>query len=318
MLGIAEALGHVVLHFEVQPLLGAAGEEMQIAAHRPQEIAAAEEERVFRFREDAFFHQLMQAAHAIDILGDPEQRMEIAQAPLAVLDVGLDEIARLPRALVALVALGELRGDEIGGGALHDVAIETRDEIVEQRLVAGDQPRLQDRRADRHVGARLPNALVDRARGVADLQPHVPQRIENRFGDALAPGGLLVGKDKEKIDVGARREQAAAVAADRDHRHALARRRVRRAIEHAGRELIGKPDDRIHQPRQPLGAGGAVTVLEQQGFGALAALDQRTLHALRESKPHVAVAAFELVAQRVDLRLERRKIEQLPGGREGA
>jgi hypothetical protein len=44
----------------------------------------------------------------VEVLGDPEQRVEIAQAALAFLDVGLDQIARVAGLAVALVALGEL------------------------------------------------------------------------------------------------------------------------------------------------------------------------------------------------------------------
>ena len=53
--------------------------------------------------------------------GDPEQRVEIAQAALAVLDVGLDEIAAFARLEMALVALGELAGDEGLGPACGDL-----------------------------------------------------------------------------------------------------------------------------------------------------------------------------------------------------
>ncbi len=44
---IAEPLGDRALQVEAQPLLGAAGEEMQVAAHRPQELLAAAEQLEF-------------------------------------------------------------------------------------------------------------------------------------------------------------------------------------------------------------------------------------------------------------------------------
>ena len=65
------------------------------------------------------------------------------------------------------------------------------------------------------------DALVDVARGVADLEAEVPQEVEHVLDDALAPGGLLVGQQEQEIDIGAGRQHAAAVAADRHHRHAL-------------------------------------------------------------------------------------------------
>ena len=52
-------------------------------------------------------------AIAIKVFGEPMQGVQIAQAALAVLDVGLDAIARVTGALVALVALGQLGLDKL-------------------------------------------------------------------------------------------------------------------------------------------------------------------------------------------------------------
>ena len=38
MAGVAQALGDLALDVEMQPFLGLAGEEMHVAAHRPQEV----------------------------------------------------------------------------------------------------------------------------------------------------------------------------------------------------------------------------------------------------------------------------------------
>ena len=56
---VAELPGDRPLHVETQPLLGAAGEEMQPAAHRPQEFLAAPEKREFARRKQARRDQLM-------------------------------------------------------------------------------------------------------------------------------------------------------------------------------------------------------------------------------------------------------------------
>jgi hypothetical protein len=81
--------------------------------------------------------------------------VQVAQAALAVLDVGLDQIARLAGAAMALLALGELGGDEFGRGALHHLLVEARDQFVVERLVAESGSALEDRGADRHVALRL-------------------------------------------------------------------------------------------------------------------------------------------------------------------
>ena len=143
MLGVAEPHRDIALDVERQPLLGAAGEEMHVAADRPQEILAAAEQRVFVAVEHAALDQFLGLAHAIDVFGDPEQRMQVAQAALAVLDVGLDQIARLAGAAVALFALGELGGDEFRRRALHDLLVEPRRQLVVELGVAEQIARFQ-------------------------------------------------------------------------------------------------------------------------------------------------------------------------------
>ncbi|MEY9281357.1 hypothetical protein ABIA03_002549 [Bradyrhizobium yuanmingense] len=277
MRGVAETYRDLALEIEGEALLGAATVEMQVAAHRPEEVGAAAEAAIFLRVEHAARDQLVGIADAVDVFGDPEQCVQVAQGPLAVLDVGLDQITRLAAAAVALLALGELCGDEFGRGALHHLLVEALDQLVIERLVAGEEARLQDRGADRHVAARLPDRFIDRSRGVADLQPHVPEAIENGFGDLLAPGGLLVGQDEEQIDVRFRRHQPAAVAAGRDHRHALGAARDRRAVEMARRGRIQDADDLVLHVAQPLGAAAAVAVLQKDRLGGGARRDQLRL-----------------------------------------
>ena len=131
--------------------------------------------------------------------------MEIAQAAFAVLDVRLDQIARLAGAADALLALGELGGDEFGAVPRTTSLVETRTNSSNSSRSPSRKRASRMRGADGHVGLGLADALVDRARGVADLEPDVPQAIEDRLGDLLAPGGLLVGQHEQQIDVGARR-----------------------------------------------------------------------------------------------------------------
>ena len=57
--GVAEARGQLGLEVEGQPLLGAAGEEVQVAAHGPEEILGALEAPELGAREDACLDQLV-------------------------------------------------------------------------------------------------------------------------------------------------------------------------------------------------------------------------------------------------------------------
>ena len=56
-LDVAEPLRHGRLHVEGQPLLGAPGQEVQVAAHRPQEVLAAAEGGVLLGGEDLRLHR---------------------------------------------------------------------------------------------------------------------------------------------------------------------------------------------------------------------------------------------------------------------
>src|SRR5690606_23001333 len=109
---IADALRDNALQVEGQALLRPSGGEMHVTAYPPEKLLAAVEELVLGLGEQARLDELALVAHAVDVLGDPEQRVEVAQAALALLDVGLDEIARGAALRDACIPLGELCLDE--------------------------------------------------------------------------------------------------------------------------------------------------------------------------------------------------------------
>ena len=137
----------------------------------------------------------------------------------------------------------------------------------------------------------LADAFVDRTGGVADLQTGVPQAIEDRFRDRLAPSGLLVGQQEQQIDVGAGRLQAAAIAASGDHRHVLGLGRILRRIEMFDGKLEKNADDLVFHLAQPLGAAAAVTILEQLLLSLGAAVVERGPQPLRQRRAQFALAA---------------------------
>ncbi len=155
---------------------------------------------------------------------------------------------------------------------------------------------------------------------MADLQPHVPKAIENAFGDGLAPRGLLVGKQEKEIDVGAGCEQAAPVAAGRDHRHALGIRRDGGAIE-PHRQVVQQPDDLILHRADLFGAGAPVAIAQKLLLGGAAAFREHAFQPLRHSGAQFALAARmfigkvrKLCGERVRID-ERAALRRLIGGR---
>ena len=107
---IAEPLGHGALDIEGEALLGAPGQEVQVAPDLPEEVLAAAEGDVLIVREELalapVLAPVLAQSLAVEVFREPVQRVQVAQAALAVLDVGLHPVAQLAGAPVALVALG--------------------------------------------------------------------------------------------------------------------------------------------------------------------------------------------------------------------
>ena len=272
--GISDRVGDLPLQVEGEPLLGSPGDEMHPAAHAPQELLRALEHQQFLAVEQPGRDELPHIVDAVGVFRDPEQRVEVAQAALAVLDVGLDQIARGAGPPDAGLALGELRLREGRGRTLDHLGAEAPQHVVEDECVAGDEAGLQQRRADRHVGARLAHAVVDRADGVADLQLEIPERVEHRLDAALAPGGLLVREEEEQVDIRARRQRAAAITADGHDRDPLGLRRVDRRVEMLGRRDMQAADDRIHhRGKMPRADQPMARPLQQFARGGMALVE---------------------------------------------
>ena len=96
--GVMHDLRDARLIVEAQPLLGAPGEQVEVAAHRPEEALGAVEAAELGGGEQPDVDQFGRPLDAVDIFADPVERVEVAQAALAVLDVGLDDVAAVAHA----------------------------------------------------------------------------------------------------------------------------------------------------------------------------------------------------------------------------
>ncbi len=193
------------------------------------------------------------------ILGDPEQGVQVAQAALAFLDIGLDDVARGAGLHVAGVAFGQLGGDEFIGAGAQAIAVHLVAQALGQVAVAGDEAMFQHGGHDGVVALRVLHRLVDGARGVADLQAQIPQGVEDELDHRFRVRGFLPGAQEQQVEVGIGRQFAAAVAAHGDQRQALAFGRIAGAIDVGQGEVPQRRDDFIGQPGQ--GAGGGVAAL---------------------------------------------------------
>jgi len=106
---------------------------------------------------------------------------------------------------------------------------------------------------------------------VAHFEAEIPQHVEHVFHDLLGMRRQLVGKQEKQIEVGLRRQLAAAIAAGGDHRFALARRGVGVGIDPLEGEVVERAHELIDQIGVSFGAGMAARA--RVAVGVEAALD---------------------------------------------
>src|SRR5260221_1701913 len=92
MVAIAKQLGDFRLNVEIELLLGATAEVMQLAAQGPIEALGLVETLGINFAEQMLRRHLHGAAEAIEKTAEPAQGLQVAQSTFAVLDIGLQRI----------------------------------------------------------------------------------------------------------------------------------------------------------------------------------------------------------------------------------
>ena len=168
---VAQALGDLDLQVEGQLIRGPPGQQVQMAAHRPEEILGLHEGFEFFLREDVQLHQLADFLHAMQVFRDPEQRLQVAQPALAFLHVGFDNVALTALALMALVAFFQLGLDEFRRGIAEQVRRQPLGQLLGQRFIPGQEAVFQQRGSDGEILAPQLQAIAHRARRMANLQP---------------------------------------------------------------------------------------------------------------------------------------------------
>ena len=244
---VTEQPAHLGLPVEGQPVVAAPRQIVEPAADGRQKPLRLFEAGGLARAQHPVIDQIRDLAHGVEILGDPEQRVQVPQAALAVLDVGLQDVTRSAHPAVALVAFGELGLDEGAFGPLHHLLAELVSQLVEQPLLSPDVTGLEDRGADRQVFPRKPDAVLDRPGRVTDLEAEIPQHVEDVLDHLLVARGALEGQHEKEIDIGMRGELAAAVTADGGYAKMLAGGRVGRSIHAVGGEVVNRADRLVDQ-----------------------------------------------------------------------
>lgn len=170
--------------------------------------------------------------------GDGAQRGGVAQAAAGLLEVGFEEELQLALALGALGAQ-LLEFGETFRRLVAPVGEDGRAQSCGEAEVAGEVPGVQQPELDLEVLARGLACLGGRTDGVVEVEAEVPDRIP----DAVGQGGHRAGigaavVQEQQVEVAARGELAAAVAADGDERDAA--QLVGARVEQTGQPVVGQ------------------------------------------------------------------------------
>ena len=148
---------------------------------------------------------------------------------------------------MALVALGELGGDELGRASRDHLLAEAPHRGFEQFVVAPQPAALEEGGADGHVLLRERDQLAGRADRMADLELQVPQQMEDRFGRRFDVGARRLGGQHHQVEVAVGRHLPAAGAAEADQRDLAADRRADHALGHI---IVSEADDLVVEEGQ--------------------------------------------------------------------
>src|SRR6185437_2946037 len=187
-------------------------------------------------------HQSRRIVDVIEILSDPVECLQVAQSAFAFLDVGLDEVPALALAAMTLAAFGKLGLDKVLAAARRNLTPEFSPQFFVELFIGPQIAGFEDGGADGAVLFGQPHAFAQGARGMAYLQPKIPEHVEDELDDAFAPGRLLERAHEEKVDVRSGCKLAAAITAGRDDGNSLGVRRILRVVEVFGGEMVDHLD----------------------------------------------------------------------------
>ena len=216
---VAEALGEGTLVVEQEPVLLAGRDQVQPETDAAQELAALREPAPLLGREIALARELGEVGGAEMPARDPADGLDVPQTPGRPLDVRFQVVLDVVE-LGVPVGLLDALGLEEPAARPDKPALEGPVEPGAEDVGAGQAPPFDQRRGHGDVARCLPAALPHGPYAVADVELEVPEQADEG-GDVVRVAARVADQDQQ-VDVGARMEFAASVAADGEQCHVVA------------------------------------------------------------------------------------------------
>lgn len=222
----AEVGGDLVLLLEGEAVGGAAGREVQCVAGVQQDAAGLGEPLAGCVGDPGG--------------GDGAQGGGVAESAAGLLEVGFQEELELALAVGPFAAEFVERGQAFGG-VVAPVGEDRGAQGGDEAEVPGDGPGVEEAELHLEVLARRFAGFGGGAYGVVEGEAEVPDRVPDvvgECGDGSGVGGAVV--QEQQVEVAARGEFAAAVAADGDEGGAADTRVCGRGGEEGGQPVVGE------------------------------------------------------------------------------
>ncbi len=102
---------------------------------------------------------------------------------------------------MAFIAFVQFLFDKFKTAALDQFVHEPGTKDIIGILIPPDEPAFKQVGTNGDVLFAHTQAVINRTGGMTDLKAKIPQHIKNEFDDLFAMGGLLVGEQKQDIDI---------------------------------------------------------------------------------------------------------------------
>src|ERR1043165_1891876 len=149
----------------------------------------------------------------------PKQVLIIGQTAAAALQVWLLDVNRVAKLGMTRDLILHPPLDVFANVAAHAVLPKGLAKSSCQGGIARERARFEHRGFGEHVLVRLRDRLTDRARGMADLEPDVPEQIQDLLDNLPGVGRnrAAILMEKHDVDVAKRIQLPSPITAERDH-----------------------------------------------------------------------------------------------------